>query len=178
MKALILNPPRRDGTVMVKEGRCMQRQGAWGYVLAPLTMVTLATMLRDDGHDPMVVDAGVDANDFELVLERARKFEPDVVIINTSTPTIDDDLYASRLLKERGRGEIVTICYGIHVSVLFAEALRPEHRVDYCVIGEPEVTIRELIAALAAGADPAQVRGLAFRPRGGELALSTGEPGA
>ena len=73
MNILVLNPPRRDKVVMVKDGRCMQPKGAWGYVMSPVTMVTIATMLRDDGHTVKVVDAGVDANDFERLLAQARE---------------------------------------------------------------------------------------------------------
>ena len=162
MNILVLNPPRRDKVVMVKDGRCMQPKGAWGYVMSPVTMVTIATVLRDDGHTVKVVDAGVDANDFERLLAQVREFKPDLAIINTSTPTIEDDMYASRLLKERCRKPLVTVLFGVHVTVMFESILSSPNRVGFCVLGEPEMTIRELAAGLKDGRDLKDTAGLAF----------------
>lgn len=172
MNVLILNPPRRDGVVMVKEGRCMQRKDAWCYVMSPITMVTMATMLRGDGHNVLVIDAGVELNDFGRLFERVKKFRPDVALINTSTPTIDDDVHAARSLKEHCGSEVVTALFGIHVSVHYADVLKAGNGVDYCVIGEPEWTARELVAALANGGNPGKVRSLARAAAGGGTELT------
>src|SRR5512138_3872499 len=92
MRVMILNPPTRDGTVMVKEGRCMQRKGAWGYVMSPVTMVTMATLLRDAGHAVSVMDCPADGTSFRAMVAAAGRLSPDLVFVNTSTPTIEDDV--------------------------------------------------------------------------------------
>lgn len=177
MKIMILNPPRRDKIVMVKEGRCMQRKGAWGYVMSPVTMVTMATMLRDDGHETVVIDAGVDVNSFEQLLERTRKFQPEMVVINTATTTIEDDMYTSIFLKDNFRKDLVTVLFGIHVSVLYKDVLLSGNKIDYCVIGEPEMTIKDLASSLATRKDISQVKGLATLAPGSEEPHLTGDRG-
>jgi len=162
MNILLLNPPRRDKVVMVKEGRCMQREGAWSYVMSPVTMVTMATMLKNEGHNLRVIDAGVDVNDFEQLLLEVQKIQPEIIIINTSTTTIEDDMYTSKFLKENYKSDIKTIFFGIHVSVLYESVLTSNNLIDFCIIGEPEMTIKELVKSLSTNSDYTAIKGLAY----------------
>lgn len=139
----------------------MQRKEAWGYVMPPLTMVTLATMLRDGGWDVQVLDATVSAGGTDESLAEVHRFSPDVVVINTSTPTIEDDLEFTREVKSHFRDQVTTVAHGIHISVLYETVLRAEKGLDYCVIGEPESTVFELVEALDDGRSVKDVRGLA-----------------
>jgi radical SAM superfamily enzyme YgiQ (UPF0313 family) len=163
MNVVLLNPPRRDGTVMLKEGRCMQREGAWGYVMAPVTMVTIATLLREHGHRVRVLDCAATGDDFGRMEAEVRRFGPDLVVVNTSTPTIADDVHAARRVHATSTGPVVTAMFGIHPSCRHADLLAPETGVDCCVVGEPELTVRDLAAALAAGGPLSSVDGLAWR---------------
>ncbi|MDD5067482.1 MAG: radical SAM protein [bacterium] len=165
MKILILNPPTRDRTVMVKEGRCMQREGAWGYVMSPVTMVTMATLLKKNGHSVKVIDAGVDINDFSELLSRVKEFGPAVILINTSTPTIEDDLFTVQYLKKNTGNETLFVLFGIHVSVLYRDILEHHPDADICIIGEPEITVRDLVSALEKKTDLSSIDGLVFRDR-------------
>jgi radical SAM superfamily enzyme YgiQ (UPF0313 family) len=176
MKATIVNPPNAARIVMVKEGRCMQRKEAWGYVMAPVTMVTMATMLRDAGHRVSVLDAVVDANDFEAALGVVAGEKPDLAFVNTSTPTIEDDLRFAEELKKRMNGRVATAAYGIHPTVMHEDVLRRRPLLDFCVIGEPEVTALELANALAEGADAARVPGLAWSGADGVIMKSAPRP--
>ena len=162
MNVSIVNPPNAAHIVMVKEGRCMQRREAWGYVMAPVTMVTMATLLRDGGHAVSVIDAAADEADIEAVLERVTGSAPDLVLINSSTPTIDDDLRFAGILKRRTAGRAVTALFGIHPTVMHADLLQREPGLDFCVVGEPELTARKLADALEAGGDGTAVPGLAW----------------
>lgn len=166
MKILLLNPPRRDNIVMVKEGRCMQREGAWGYVMSPVTMVTIATMLKEDGHEVKVIDAGVDANNFNKLISIINSFAPEIVFINTSTTTIEDDMFSSKFVKTNCPSVKITVLFGIHVSVLYEDVLKSENLIDFCIIGEPEITIRELVIALKNNSSVKNVNGLAFLENG------------
>ncbi len=177
MKILIFNPPRKDGVIMVKEGRCMQRKDAWCYVMSPVTMVTLATMLRSDGNEVRVMDAAGGGQSFSEAIGDACRFRPDLTLINTSTPTIDDDVAAARALKEGCGPDVMTALYGIHVSVLYRDLLKPGNGVDACLIGEPEWTAREIARALSADRDFEAVRGLARLGPSGEIRYTgAGEP--
>lgn len=163
MRLLFLNPPRLDDTVMVKEGRCMQRKGAWGYVMAPVTMVTMATMARLDGHDATVMDCPAEGTTFAAMLAAAARLSPDIVFVNTSTPSIADDLAAAAAVKGRCPTRPAVALYGIHPTCHFSDLLAPGTGVDCCVLGEPELTVRELTAAVARGDGLEGVAGIAYR---------------
>lgn len=160
MNCLFLNPPMRNATIMVKEGRCMQRKGAWGYIMSPVTMVTLATLLHSKGHSVTVMDCPADGTAFPAMLETVNHLSPDIVYINTSTPTIADDLHAARCIKLRAPAPPMTVLFGIHPSNRYAELL--EDGADCCIIGEPEMTALELADAIACGTSLHQVAGIAF----------------
>jgi radical SAM superfamily enzyme YgiQ (UPF0313 family) len=161
---------------MVKEGRCMQRKGAWGYVMAPVTMVTMATLLRDDGHHVAVMDCPAEGTTFRTMLETVPRGAPDLVLVNTSTPTIDDDALAARSLKQRCSPSPTTVLFGIHPSCRPEDALPADGGVDACILGEPELTARALAAALARGEAIDSLSGIARR--GGDGRLVVGPPRA
>lgn len=170
MKVLIVNPPREDGIAMIKEGRCMQRRDAWGYVMAPVTMVTMAGLIRERRPDieVQVLDAVVACEDFNDALDLSAAHEADLILINTTTPTIDHDmLFATGLAARRPRGASGDAspriaAFGIHVSVLPEQLLRQWPALDLCLIGEPEFTALELSEALADGGPLDRVPGLAW----------------
>jgi radical SAM superfamily enzyme YgiQ (UPF0313 family) len=162
MNILILNPPRHDTIIMVKEGRCMQRKGAWGYIMSPITMVTMATLLRECGHSVKVLDAPAEGIDFITMVEMVRNIAPKIVYINTSTPTIEDDIHAAQCIKMIGDEHITTVLYGIHPSCQFQEILLPYKHVDCCIIGEPEFTARDFSEAILNAIDLQTVAGIAF----------------
>lgn len=172
MNCLFLNPPRRDTTVMVKEGRCMQRKGAWGYIMSPLSMVVMATLLRDHGHTVGVIDCPAVEDTFSAMLAEVARISPDLVFINTATPTIYDDIFAAGCIKQQSTHPVKTVLFGIHPSCRYTDLLLPENGVDFCIIGEPEYTARDLAAALRDGDGTKLVAGLAFLDDKGELVVT------
>jgi radical SAM superfamily enzyme YgiQ (UPF0313 family) len=146
----------------------MQRKGAWGYIMAPVTMVTIATFLRDAGHHVLVMDCPAEGAGFQEMLGKVKNFRPSVVFINTSTPSIEDDLHASSFLKQKYDSSIATALFGIHASCRYEELLCSPHQVDYCIVGEPELTVRDLVHALATGGDVASVQGIALLEKSGK----------
>lgn len=173
MNILLLNPPSRNNTIMVKEGRCMQRKGAWGYMMAPVTMVTIATLLRNCGHTVTVIDCPAERVNFAAMLASVCQITPDIIFINTSTPTIDDDLHAAHRIKKNCPDPPVTALFGIHPSCRYAELLQPDSGIDVCIIGEPEFTARDFAEAIRTDADLHMVAGIAFLDTSGKLAVTT-----
>jgi radical SAM superfamily enzyme YgiQ (UPF0313 family) len=162
---------------MVKEGRCMQREGAWGYIMAPVTMVTVATMLRNHGHTVSVMDCPAEAADFEFMISSVTRLSPDIVVINTSTPSIEDDIHTATCIKKHTLRPTSTVLYGIHPSCQFRDILTPENGVDYCILGEPEFAIRDLVRAIVNGDRLQDIAGIAFLDKSDSLVVtSTREP--
>ncbi|MDI6782250.1 MAG: radical SAM protein, partial [bacterium] len=56
MKVFLINPPAPDGIKVVREGRCMQRKGAWTAVWSPLSLALCAAVLEQDGVETRILD--------------------------------------------------------------------------------------------------------------------------
>jgi len=160
MKILFINPP--TNVSMVKEGRCMQRKGAWTAVWAPITLAISAAMLRDSGFDVRIIDCSVEILTLKEVCDICKQYKPDLVIINTATPSIESDLNFAAVVKDLNLGEIKVAVIGIHVSVLAEECLKMQSKLDFVVRGEVEFTLKELAEALRSKREISKVKGISY----------------
>ena len=99
MRVWALNPPADHGVKQVREGRCMQRGGAWTTIWTPLSMAYCASMARSEGHDAFLNDCIVEDIDFLDVTRRAAELKPDLVVMNAVTPSFDSDLTTVEAVK-------------------------------------------------------------------------------
>lgn len=161
MKVWLLNPPADDGVKQVREGRCMQRAGAWTAIWTPLSLAYCAAVLREDGCEVLLTDAIVEEVSFADVRKIASDFRPDAVIINAVTPSIVSDLSTADHIKDACPGAKVA-AIGIHGTAVPEDTLGLNPRVDFVVRGEPEIVVRNLCRAIRDGADASSVKGLSF----------------
>ncbi len=160
----MVNPPAPQGVEMVREGRCMQRKGAWTAVWSPISLASIAATLEQEGFQCQLVDCIIEGLGIEGLLSRAKKYPPHLAVINTATPSIEADLKTAAMLKEAFPG-ITTLAIGIHVTALPDDCLEMEPDLDGIVRGEPELTIREAAERLRLKKSLAGVHGLSLRER-------------
>ena len=161
MRVLLLNPPAADGVRQVREGRCMQRAGAWTAVWTPISLATCAAVLRRRGHQVRLRDCIVEDLDFDRLAHIIAAFRPNLVVFNAVTPAIISDLSTARLAKSLDPS-ILCAAIGIHGTALPQETLELEPALDVAVRGEPEMTVAEL----AEGGDLSAVAGVSWRADG------------
>lgn len=162
MKVYLLNPPAVNGMKMVREGRCMQRKGAWTTVWPPISLASCASLLIEKGFEVKLNDCIVEDIDIEGMKTIVAEFKPDLVVINTATASIENDLAIARHVKEVWR-HARTAVIGIHVSVLPDDCLKMETALDYIIRGEPEWTTAELSAAIRGDKDLSKIDGISCR---------------
>jgi len=152
MKPLFLNPPTYedfDGGAGARYQASREVTSFWypAWLCYPAGMIAGAR----------VVDAPVQRLDLEACLNIARDY--DMVVMYTSTPTLQLDIATARAVKAR-RPETVTVLVGPHVSVLPEESLRQGGgAVDIVCRGEFDYSIRELCE----GVEWQRVGGISFR---------------
>lgn len=134
------------------------------YTPFPFFLAYTAAILRDAGHQVSVIDAGALWLSREEYISRSVESSPELVLMETSTPTIKIDLDYARELKEKTGASVVLS--GPHASVFPEEILGENPFVDFIAAGEYEYTISELADTLASGSDLANVKGLAYRKDG------------
>src|SRR5262245_26049490 len=165
-KALLLNPPPGDdGVRQVREGRCMQRAGAWTSVWSPITLARCAAILRQEGYEARIVDGTVEDVTFASLGALCEEWRPDLVLFNAVTPSFLDDMRTPAVVKERVPGAVVG-CFSIHASVMPDYAFENSPGLDMIVRGEPEATVREIGTLVKDGlfeSSRARVRGISWR---------------
>jgi len=175
MNVLIVNPPAIDNVRIVREGRCMQRQEAWGTSWAPLTLAIIAAILRDEGFTVSLKDCSNDGISFKQLEEEIKDFQPKLVIVNTSTPSIDGDLKVADSTKKIDQ-DIKTVFFGIHPTALPEETFRQNPNVEFIASGEPEYTLRDLAIALRDKIPINSVKGLIYRDNNNQVICNEKRP--
>ncbi len=161
MKVMFINPPAYKGVKIVREGRCMQRRGAWTAVWAPVSLATSAAVVREKGHQVELYDCIIEEMDLESLLEKVKKFEPEAILLNTATPSIDWDLKVGEEIKKI-IPDVKIAAFGIHVTVLPEETLREHPYIDILIRGEPEITFGEVVTTLEKREKLSKVKGITY----------------
>lgn len=146
----------------MREGRCMQRAGAWTAVWPPISLALSAAVARNLNMEPKLSDCIVEDIDFIKLSKLIKEFAPSLIVINTATPSIVSDLSVAALAKKINP-KIKVAAFGIHVSALPEDSFRIEPALDIIVRGEPESTIAELTLGLQEGKNLSGIAGLSFR---------------
>lgn len=161
MKVLLINPPAYLGVSQVREGRCMQRAGAWTSVWPPLSLALTAAVLRRAGHQVRLNDCIVENISREGLAEIARDFKPDWCLFNSATPSIAGDMETVDVLKKALPACRMAVL-GIHPTALPEETFALSQQLEVIIMGEPEQTALELISADALD----NVAGISYRKNG------------
>ena len=165
MKAYFINPPAAHGVRQVREGRCMQRAGAWTTVWTPISLALCAAVARREGAVAKLSDCIVEDISHAALAELARQFEPDLVVMNAVTPAIESDLDTVEIIKSVCPAAKVGVI-GIHPTSLPDHCFSLAPRLDFAVRGEPEDTVGAITAAVRDGRSLEGVRGLSVRVNG------------
>lgn len=124
--------------------------------LPRLGLPLLGAMLARLGHDVKIY-----VEDLAPV-KMSRLFESDLIGFSATTSTVPTAYQMADQVR-RERKDIPIVFGGSHVTFLSEEAL--EHS-DYCVRGEGEHTITELVAALESGSGLENILGLSYKKDG------------
>ncbi len=139
------------------------------YVTFPFFLAYSTSVLREAGHEAMLVDAIAEGNDIDLFLKRAENFGPRIMALETSTPTINVDLEIARKAKRLLGKDTLIALVGPHVSVMKGRLLNEAPFVDFILIGEYEMTLRELADTLEKGGKPDKILGIVYRDETGAV---------
>ncbi|TLM66305.1 MAG: B12-binding domain-containing radical SAM protein [Deltaproteobacteria bacterium] len=141
------------------------------YNLPPLGLINLGTGLKQAGHEPHLVDLvlairsgalPVDAGLYRAAVRLILATEPELVAFSAQCTTYPAVVQLARQLK--AAVPALKIAVGGHnASFLDRETLARFPEFDAVVRGEGEATVPELVAAWAAGAEPATVAGVTWR---------------
>jgi len=165
MNVLLINPPAVDKIKIVREGRCMQREDAWGTSWAPLTLATIGAILKEAGFTIRIKDCAKEEIDKKGLQRIVKEFKPRLVIINTATPSINNDLSSALFIKEVNPS-VKTAFFGIHVTALDSQSFKEHPYIDFIIRREPEYTACDLAIAIGDGTPYENIDGITWQRNG------------
>ena len=162
MKILTLNPPFLPKFSREQRSPAVTKSGCLYY---PMWLAYATGVLEEAGFDVRLVDAPAQGKGMNEVLDVAKTFHPEMVVLDTSTPSIYNDVGVAAKIKEVLPG-CTTVLVGPHVSALPEETLKLDPAIDVIARGEYDYTVRDLARAVDGGKDFEDVAGITFQRNG------------
>lgn len=166
MKIILLNPVTRNGDKVLRVERCQQKMLSYVGAWPPITLLEIAAYLKyREFNNIEIIDGEIEGYCFnELVLEIMKR-KPNVVIIQATTPTIQDDIFFASLLKQKSK-EVIIVFIGLHATI-FPQELLKEDSIDHVILGEPEDTVCDLMSYYSEKRpDIETIKGLGYKHNG------------
>ena len=171
MKCILVDPPMMAVNIS-KQGDAKE---LWEQTVAypPIGLAYLASVLRENGVNVKIIDAKSLNMSHKEVAESVQEEMPDIVGVTVFTLNLRSALNLCR--------EIKTLCPSTNIA-LGGPHIHPQHQevikedsVDFCVRGEGEITLLELVNALSNGGDLERIKGITFK-KGDETVTTPERP--
>jgi len=159
MKILMLNPPFLPRFSRSQRSPAVTKGGTLYY---PFWLAYATGVLEEEGHEVRLVDAPAEGRDLKDTLEYTRDFKPYLVVLDTSTPSIYNDVKVGELIKQV-IPESFIVLVGTHPSALPEETLKLSSKIDAVAREEYDYTVLELAESLEDNSSLDSVDGLSFR---------------
>lgn len=121
------------------------------YMPFPFLMAYAAAVLEHAEFEVDCVDALAERLDRDAFVARVQRHDPEVLILEVSTISIEDDLATVTALRHRGFDRKLVLC-GLHEPMYHPAFLQHHSEVDAVLIGEYELAARELCREWRGGA--------------------------
>ena len=148
MKAFFLNPPFK-----VEYGKFSRTSRSpavtkSGTVYYPIWLAYAAGNCEKAGHEIKLFDSCSGRVNLDDTLSIINEFQPTFVVLDTSTPSIINDLSVAKSIKDSLGQNVITCLMGTHPSSLPDETLGMEKSLDIIIRGEADQTVVEIANAL------------------------------
>ncbi|MFK7803646.1 MAG: radical SAM protein [Anaerolineae bacterium] len=138
---MLVNPPTPDGELWIRTQHRVGRKTRENMVWPQVSLAQMAAMLHPV-YTVKVVDANAERMGWAEFTELLDEYQPKYYMTQVTAPTLENDMFGCFLARARGAK---TIAFGTHVTPIPKETLRPFPSLDYVIVGEPDLTIRDLL---------------------------------
>jgi anaerobic magnesium-protoporphyrin IX monomethyl ester cyclase len=138
---MLVNPPTPDGAYWIRTQHRVGRRTRENMVWPQVSLAQMAALLHPV-YKLKIVDANAEKMGWKEFTSLLDKYQPRYYMTQVTAPTLENDMYGCFLAKARGAK---TIAFGTHVTPIPRETLRPFPNLDFILVGEPDLTIRDLL---------------------------------
>ncbi len=153
----MLNPP-----YMPHFGRCMRWQdtGRAGTLYYPIWLCYAAGLVEQE-YETRVVDAPAWDWDRKQVLADIKMFEPDLIVMDSSFPSLNNDISVAEEIRECSPS-VKVVLVGPPASQ-FPERILQSKGIDIVARWEYDLTIREIVDTLAKDGGMQNIKGISYK---------------
>ena len=163
MKAAVVNPPFMNGRFSrTSRSPAINKSGTLYW---PFWLAHGAGALEQAGHEVLFLDCPAERINERDMLRMLVEFNPELTVLDTSTPSIYSDLRIASMIKKCLPNTFV-ILVGTHVSALPLQCLKLAPSVNGIAVGEYDSTLVEVAENLDGGEGLTGVPGLCLNIRG------------
>lgn len=154
----LVNPPTPDGGLWIRTQHRVGRRTRENMVWPQVSLAQMGALLQDS-YSVKIVDANAERMSWPEFTQLLDKHQPKYYLTQVTAPTLENDMYGCFLAHARGAK---TIAFGTHVTPIPRETMLAYPALDYILVGEPDLSIRDLLDHLEGKIDrrPAHIKTL------------------
>ncbi|MBF0105392.1 MAG: radical SAM protein [Deltaproteobacteria bacterium] len=157
MRVLLLNPPFFKSYSRSQRSPGVTKSGTVYY---PYWLCYAAGILDNSGHEVQIIDAAPKNLTLDAI-EGQICPHPDIIVLDTSTASMDNDLQTLGSLKQKFPAAFYVLV-GSHVTALAQKILEHEPGINAIIRGEYDHALRDLVNARAGNRPWQDIRGLSY----------------
>jgi anaerobic magnesium-protoporphyrin IX monomethyl ester cyclase len=138
---MLVNPPTPDGGLWIRTQHRVGRRTREEMVWPQVSLAQMAALLHPV-YTVKVIDANAERMGWPEFSKLLDKYQPKYYMTQVTAPTLENDMYGCFLARARGA---TTIAFGTHVTPIPRETLRAYPALDYVLVGEPDLALRDLL---------------------------------
>jgi anaerobic magnesium-protoporphyrin IX monomethyl ester cyclase len=138
---LLVNPPKPKREQWFPSGLWVSQRTAKHIACPQVPLAQLAALLQST-YKVAIIDASAERmswKEFESLIE---KYEPTYYLTHLTAASFRNDMYGVFLAKSL---KACTIAFGPYITPIPVETMRAFPSLDYALLGEPDLTLRDLI---------------------------------
>ena len=112
-------------------------------ISVPMDIAYSISLLRENGHKVQFIDTRATKMSLEALLDKINYFNPQIIGIQSTTPTADLSLKLAQNVKNLINPLI--FAFGQHATAQPRTFIFEDSPIDICIRGEPELTIKDLV---------------------------------
>ena len=166
MKVLVSNPPWPGPGYGARSDVRWPHKRSDKFIEYPIYLAYVVAVLEKAGIDVRFIDGVVEEMSIPVFASAVTKIQPDMVVLECSTPSIGYDLQTAKVLKEKMKN-VSIVLVGSHPTFFHEDIIRENPQVDVICRGEFDLTVRDVATALLKGDDLKTVKGITYEDDNG-----------
>jgi anaerobic magnesium-protoporphyrin IX monomethyl ester cyclase len=176
MKILLINPPFKTEYGKFSRDQRSPAITKSGTLYYPTWLASATGVLEETGFECKLIDCCARLIKTDEALDIVKDFAPQMVVVNTSTPSIYNDCEFAEKVKKINN-KIYTVLVGTHPSAVPEETMKNCTAIDFIARREYEFTLKELAEQLKNELqDFSKILGLTYRNEDGEISSNADRP--